>query len=180
MTLAIENFKCTSMFPGSITEDIVDPSTVRPEMINIVKNDKNLSAMVATTHEFRRNMKRLPQAMRARINQELNNMLGNCPNPRYQPIFLSLEEERIISYERIMLLVSDRMRPYFEHGQFTKSSEFEILVQLISRTLMNSASDPTESTINKIIDGFFTGHPYKTADHFIANNRYFFQSDRPL
>jgi hypothetical protein len=143
MALAIENFKCTSMFPGSTTEDFVDPSTVRPEMINIVKNDKNLSAMVATTHEFRRNMKRLPQAMRARINQELNNMLGNCPNPRYQPIFLSLEEERIISYERIMLLVSDRMRPYFEHGQFTKSSEFEILVQLISRTLMNSASDPS-------------------------------------
>jgi hypothetical protein len=143
MTLAIENFKCTSMFSGSTTEDIVDPNTVRPEMINIVKNDKNLSAMVATTHEFRRNMRRLPQTMRARIDQKMNQVFGNCLNHEYRPIFLSLEEERIISYERIMLLVSDHMRPYFEHGQIKKSSDFEILVQLISRTMMESASDPS-------------------------------------
>jgi hypothetical protein len=60
MTLAIENFKCTSMFPGSITEDIVDPSTLQPEIINIITKEKYLGVMVATTHEFRRNMKRLP------------------------------------------------------------------------------------------------------------------------
>jgi hypothetical protein len=143
MTLAIENFKCTSMFPGSITEDIVDPSTVRPEMINIVTNDKDLSAMVATTHEFRRNMKRLPQSMRARIDQELNRMFGNCLDPGYQPIFLSMEEERIISYKRIMLLVSDHMKLYFERRQISKSFDFENLVQLISWTIMESASDPS-------------------------------------
>jgi hypothetical protein len=143
MTLAIENFKCTSMFPGSISEDIVDPSTVRPDVINVVKNDKDLSAMVATTHEFRRNMKRLPRAMRARIDQELNRMFGNCLHPGYQSIFLSTEEERIISYERIMLLVSNRIKPYFEHGKIAKSSDFENLVQLISRTMMDNASDPS-------------------------------------
>ncbi|XP_025407463.1 uncharacterized protein LOC112681422 [Sipha flava] len=180
LTLAIENFNRTSMFPGMPTEDIVDPNTVRPEMIDIVKNDKNLSAMVATTHEFRRNMRRLPHAMRARIDKELNQVFDNCFNPEYQSIFLSLEEERVISYERIKLLVSDRMRPYFEYGPIIKSSEFEILVRLISRTMMESASDPTESTINQIIDGFFIGHPYKTVDHFIATNCHFFQSDRPL
>jgi hypothetical protein len=143
MTLAIENFKCTSMFPGSITEDIVDPSTLRPEMINIVTNDKDLSSMVATMHEFRRNMKRLPQSMRARIDQELNRMFGNCLDPGYQSIFLSMEEERIISYKRIMLLVSDHMKLYFERRQISKSSDFENLVQLISWTIMESASDPS-------------------------------------
>jgi hypothetical protein len=143
MTLAIENFNRTSMFPGTPTEAVVDPNTVRPEMIDIVKNDKNLSAMVATTHEFRRNMRKLPQAMRARIDQELNQVFGNRLNLECRPIFVSLEEEQIISYERIKLLVSDRMRPYFEHGQINKSSDFEILVQLISRTLMESASDPS-------------------------------------
>jgi hypothetical protein len=143
MTLAIENFNRTSMFPGTPTEAIVDPNTVRPEMIDIVKNDKNLSAMVATTHEFRRNMRRLPHAMRARIDKELNQVFDNCFNPEYQSIFLSLEEERVISYERIKLLVSDRMRPYFEYGPIIKSSEFEILVRLISRTMMESASDPS-------------------------------------
>jgi hypothetical protein len=143
MTLAIENFKCTSMFPGSISEDIVDPSTVRPDIINMVKNDKDLSAMVATTHEFRRNMKRLPRAMRARVDQELNRMFGNCLDPGYRSIFLSKEEEWIISYERIMLLVSNRMKPYFEHEKIAKSSDFENIVQLISRTMMDSASDPS-------------------------------------
>jgi hypothetical protein len=131
------------MFPGTPTEDIVDPNTVRPEMIDIVKNDKNLSAMVATTHEFRRNMGRLPQAMRARIDQELNQVFGNRHNLEYRPLFLSLEEERIISYERIKLLVSDRMRQYFEHRQITKSSDYEILVHLISSTMMENASDPS-------------------------------------
>jgi hypothetical protein len=131
------------MFPGSITKDIVDPSIVRPEVINIITKEKDFSAMVATTHEFRRNMKRLPQAMRARIDQELNQMFGYCLDPGYRPMFLSMEEERIISYDRIMRLVSDRMKPYFELGRITKSSDFEILVQLISRTMMDSASDPS-------------------------------------
>lgn len=58
-------------------------------------------------------------------------------------MFLSKEEERIISYDRIMRLVSNRMKPYFDLRQITNSSDFDILVQLISKTMMDSASDPS-------------------------------------
>jgi hypothetical protein len=127
MTHATKNFKCTSIFPGSITKDIVDPSVVLPEIINIIMKEKDISTMMAMTHEFRMNMKRLPQAMWARIDQELNQMFVYCLDLGYRPMFLSMEKERIISYDRIMRLVLDRMKPYFDLERIAKTFDFEIL-----------------------------------------------------
>jgi hypothetical protein len=140
--IAVEKYRRTGIRQRSaIPAACIDPTTMRPRIVDAVLASPMNSDRVAEAYEFRRRLKELPEELRVRVDGKLDRFFRDTAGTQHA-FELSEPEEQSVSFKRIVRLVVARMKPYYDAGRITKTM-FKALAELVSKNFSFHTYDPS-------------------------------------